>query len=258
MKENKVIGEGKEACRTGVRRSRGRSRACSQSRSKGHNDAGWYSRGYVPHLDVAHTIQHITYRLADALPLQALEQMKAEVNSSIKDDVIRQIELRKRIEAYIDKGYGCCILKNPGAAEAVINTWFRFDGDRYRLIEWVVMPNHCHVLIETLGNVPLGKIVLSWKNYTARVINQICNAGEWEECCRTGVRRSQAYSQGRSPKSSHGQVWQREYWDRYIRDDMHLEAVRAYIHSNPVAAGLVKAPEDWLWGSAGYRRMRES
>ena len=63
------------------------------------------------------------------------------------------------------------------------------------------MPNHCHVLIELFEGVALEKIVLSWKNYSAQFIN--------EHKGRTGVRRSQEGSQ----------VWQREYWDRFIRDN---------------------------------------
>ena len=38
------------------------------------------------------------------------------------------------------------------------------------------MPNHCHVMIELFEGIPLGKIVLSWKNYTARFINEYRNA----------------------------------------------------------------------------------
>ena len=42
-----------------------------------------------------------------------------------------------------------------------------------------------------------------------------------------------------------GLVWQREYFDRYIRDDRHLLAVIDYIENNPVKAGLAKTPAAW-------------
>jgi ATP:corrinoid adenosyltransferase len=48
-------------------------------------------------------------------------------------------------------------------------------------------------------------------------------------------------------------VWQREYWDRYIRDERHFAAVRDYIAANPVTAGLASKPEDWPWSSAKKR-----
>jgi hypothetical protein len=66
--------------------------------------------------------------------------------------------------------------------------------------------------------------VQGWKSFTAKLINQHLG--------RTGT------------------VWMREYFDRYIRDDHHLAAVIAYIHSNPVKAGLVSNEQDWLHSSA--------
>ena len=197
---------------------------------------GWYSRGYLPHFDSPHVLQHITYRLADSLPHAVLEQMQAEVTASAPDDENRKAELRQRIERYLDAGYGSCVLQAPEVAACIVDTWLHFDGDRYRLLEWVVMPNHCHVLIEPLEGAPLGKIVLSWKNYTARFINTYKD--------RTGVRGTQ--------------VWQREYWDRFIRNDQHFQTARNYIVMNPVKAGLVTRPEDWPWSSAHYSEESQS
>jgi len=45
-------------------------------------------------------------------------------------------------------------------------------------------------------------------------------------------------------------VWHREYWDQYIRNERHFLQVIEYIHMNPVKAGLVLRPGDWLWSSA--------
>lgn len=204
---------------------------CSGERQSQNQHKGWYSRGYLPHFDSPHVIQHITYRLADSLPQSVLEQMQAELKEKVRDQDARQVELRRRIETYLDAGHGSCVLQDPEIAACVVDTWLRFDGERYRLLEWVVMPNHCHVMIEPFEGALLGKIVLSWKNYTARWINQ--------RISRTGVRRSQ--------------VWQREYWDRFIRNERHFEAVRNYIAMNPVKAGLATKPEDWPWSSARYR-----
>jgi hypothetical protein len=43
----------------------------------------------------------------------------------------------------------------------------------------------------------------------------------------------------------------REYWDRFIRNDTHLENTVLYIHQNPVKAALCQRAEDWPWSSAG-------
>jgi putative transposase len=200
---------------------------------------GWYSRGYIPHFDTAHVIQHITYHLADSLPQSVLKQMQTELNGKDQNKDTQQTELRRRIDTYLDAGHGSCILQAPKNAACVIETWHRFDGERYHLLEWVVMPNHCHVLIEPFEGIPLAKIVLSWKNYTARWIN--------ERKSRTGVRRSQEESSSGVRRT---QVWHREYWDRFIRNESHLAVVRNYIRMNPVKAGLVTNPEEWPWSSA--------
>ncbi|TVQ94998.1 MAG: hypothetical protein EA400_00675 [Chromatiaceae bacterium] len=89
------------------------------------------------------------------------------------------------------------------------------------------MPNHLHVLIETLPGVALAQIVKGWKGQTARAANT-----------RLGRR---------------GVFWARDYFDRYIRDDAHLAAVVRYIERNPVKAGLVARVEDWPFGSARRR-----
>jgi len=205
---------------------------------------GWYSRGYLPHFDTSHVIQHITYRLADSLPQSALDQMQAELKEKVRDNDAPQTQLRRRIEVYLDAGYGSCVLREPDVAACVVDTWLRFDGERYRLLEWVVMPNHCHVMIEPLEGFSLGKIVLSWKNYTARWIN--------ENMSRTGVRRSQEERNAQECRTGvrRSQVWHRDYWDRFIRDERHLVAARDYIVMNPVKAGLVIKPGDWPWSSA--------
>ena len=74
-----------------------------------------------------------------------------------------------------------------------------------------------------------GKIVQSWKSYTGRwVLAHNAELG-------LGV-----------PGSSPGKAfWMREYWDRYIRDKKHYEAVVDYIHNNPVKAGLCTTATNW-------------
>ena len=69
---------------------------------------------------------------------------------------------------------------------------------------------------------------------------------------RGGPRSTAALGRG-APRGSKGsQLWQREYWDRYIRDERHFQSARVYIENNPVSAGLAKIPTGWPWSSAGY------
>jgi len=191
---------------------------------------GPYSRGYLPHIDYQGAIQCVTYRLADSLPAHAIEQMLRALDSVPFD--LRSIEGRHRTDRMLDRGLGSCVLRDPRAARCVIDNWKWFDGIRYTLIAWVVMPNHVHVLIEVFGTTSLGSIVQSWKSYTGRVIGQLL-AGDDIAAPR-----------------NRGGVWMREYWDRLIRDDAHLAAAINYIHSNPVRAKLVGTAHDWPWSSA--------
>lgn len=176
----------------------------------------WHSRGYLPHFDHPSLLQAITFRLADALPRAVLDRLDGE---SLSSDTRRQ-----RVEAHLDAGYGECLLKKSAIAELVQEALLHFDGQRYRLLAWCVMPNHVHVVADISPGWPLDGIVHSWKSYTAKAINHMEN--------RTG------------------RLWQKEYFDRYIRDQVHLEAAMAYIYNNPVKAGLVARAEDWPYSSA--------
>lgn len=49
-----------------------------------------------------------------------------------------------------------------------------------------------------------------------------------------------------------GAFWERDYFDRYIRDETHLAAVMRYIEQNPVKAGLVASAQEWRYGSAAH------
>jgi len=184
---------------------------------------GWYSRGYLPHVDVPGLIQSITFRLADSLPHDVLDRLA--------DEKLDDAERRKRIDAFLDVGHGECVLERPEIAKMIEDALLHFDGERYRLIAWCVMPNHVHVLIETRAGHPLAEVIHSWKSFTAKEINKAL---------------------GRS-----GEVWQREYFDRYIRDDRHLQAVIKYIEENPVKAKLVTSADGWRFSSAARRARRK-
>ena len=187
----------------------------------------WHSRGYLPHLDQPGTVQLITFRLADAVPADVVTAWRAELKLCGSEDADdpRTAQLRKRIERYADQGHGACWLRDARVAEVVQNALLHFDGERYRVLAWVVMPNHVHVLIETLAGFALSRVVQSWKSFTAKEANRLLK------------RR--------------GPFWMVDYFDRYVRDEAHLSAARSYIEQNPVDAGLVDDAEDWRWSSLG-------
>ena len=205
----------------------------------------WYSRGYLPHRDCPGLLQTITYHLADSLPSEVLQRMAAELQYLPLEK--QDVQLRKRIEEWVDAGHGSCVLRNPQIAGLVIENWRHYAKMRYDLISYVVMPNHVHVLIRVYNNVSLAKIVQSWKGYTGKKIKEMIKAGNAD--CLVGSKAKQTLGDPRIGDPGE-RIWHREFWDRYIRDEKHFHAAKDYIEQNPVKAGLVKNAEDWPWGSA--------
>ena len=194
---------------------------------------GIHSRGYLPHVKREGASYFVTFRLLDSLPrevLLGLKQRQAEKlrrlgdgNQSARDEI--DLEFQRQIERYLDRGAGECHLKRPAVAQTVAEALLHFHEKRYLLDDWVVMPNHVHLVLWPLPNHTLSGILRSRKRQTARQANLIL---------------------GRTGKA----FWQPESYDHWIRNDEKKARIRCYIRNNPVKAGLCESPEDWRWGSA--------
>jgi len=173
----------------------------------------------IPHIDQPGLVQMLTFRLDDALvgwepPTRATQDF---------DPDAAKLWFR-RFDALLDEGRGECLMAQEGVAAIMRECLLRGHGTRYDLFAWVVMPNHVHALVLPYPGVLLSKIVQTWKGYGAHAINQHL---------------------GRT-----GKLWQRDYYDRYMRSDRHFRASIEYIEMNPVKAGLVGAPHEYRWSSA--------
>jgi len=190
----------------------------------------WRSRGYLPHRDEIGIMQNITFRLSDSVPVKIIAEWRRELKiiPGLAAYDLRNIELRRRMEKYEDACHGNCLLIHPQIAEIVQTALLFFDGERYRLLEWCIMPNHVHALVIPDKGHLLANIVHSWKSYTGHAVKKLLDL--------------------KKP------FWMVEYHDRFIRNERHLEIVQDYIRHNPVVAGLVRNPEDWPWSSAASRR----
>jgi len=154
---------------------------------------------------------------------ERLRCVQAKATAEDLDAIER--DYARKIEGYLDRGTGKCELRRVDIAELVAQAIQFFDGDRYVLRAWVIMPNHVHVVFFPKPNHTVSAIVKSWKSFTALRANRILR--------RTGQP-----------------FWQPESYDHWIRnDEEHLRCCR-YVHNNPVKAGLSKAPEEWRWSSA--------
>jgi REP element-mobilizing transposase RayT len=187
----------------------------------------------LPHWEVEEAVYFVTFRLADSLPKKALQEIDSERKdilatasqmgrslSATERKRMRQLQVR-RLERTLDTGAGKCFLRNTAIAQLVVNALQEFDGSRYRLFAWSVMPNHVHVLFQTIGMIPLAGILHSWKSYSAKAANQIL---------------------GRS-----GEFWQREYYDHLIRNEAEFDRTMQYVMENPSKAGLKDWPWVWSW-----------
>jgi len=185
----------------------------------------------MPHADFAGLAQAVTFRLADALPDEAVQRIRASLLLEQRPDVAGQRAdalLAARVHDWLDAGHGTCCLRSSEICGLVLAELRSGHGAAYRLDAAVVMPNHVHVLLRSAGE-PLGMIIGRWKGRTARAINQ---------------RLGQS-----------GALWQREYFDRFIRDEEHHIAAVRYVVQNPVQARLVVDPWAWpgLWVDPAWR-----
>jgi len=95
---------------------------------------------------------------------------------------------------------------------------------KYRLHEYVVMPDHFHLLITPIPPVTLEKAVQFIKG---------------------------AFSyRAKKELGFNGEIWQTSFYDRRVRDADEYASFRHYIHVNPVRKGLVATPEEFPFSSA--------
>ena len=200
-----------------------------KARTTFRSQEGWWCRGYLPHYDAPGKVQFITIRLADALPQSLHGALHAEL-AMLQDKSIggqaMALEKQRRIEKFLDAGYGSCSLQRPDVAKLVVDSLKFLSVHGHRVLRWVIMPNHVHLLIVVRCDTSLSAVVRSFKGWTAARANRIIG--------------------------SSGSFWYPEYFDRYIRDTAHFSKVVRYIDANPVRAGLVANQADWRFSSVGW------
>ena len=95
---------------------------------------------------------------------------------------------------------------------------------RFRLAGFAIMPDHAHFLLLPHSEDSLSKIIKEWKRASSIRINRL---------------------RGRK-----GQLWQKGFFDHYMRTPQELLETLEYIHWNPVRKELAKTPTNWPWSSA--------
>jgi len=194
-------------------------------------------RHILPHWHQDGVWCFITWRLADSLPQAFIRGWMSERDTWLRGhpkpwEVEIEAEYHQRFSEHyldlLDQGIGSCLLRQKACADAVEQALQFFNGTRYTLKSYVVMPNHVHVLVRLHDGWPLERIVQNWKERSAKAINAALGTS--------------------------GTVWQKGYFDRLIRSTPHWEFVEGYILRNPEKARLREGFRLWSADeSSAYR-----
>jgi putative DNA methylase len=156
------------------------------------------------------------------------------LEDAVPEHVRKRRSLKNETDTDVIAGYseppireGVCLLNLPESARVVEDALLHFQGQRYDLHAWVVMPNHVHVVVSPHDGFALSGVLHSWKSFSANQINRML---------------------GRKEK-----LWQAESFDHLVRSEDAYARFVAYTEQNPVRAGLCSKPDDWLFSSARYR-----
>jgi putative transposase len=188
--------------------------------------------GNLPHWYQPGATYFITFRTADSVPLELsrswhrrraewlrLREIDPESPNwlsqlSASDANVREYDsaFTRDFMTYLDRGHGVCPFRDPRAAKAVSECLVHFDGVRYSLGDFIVMPNHVHLLVCLQKDITLEAQCESWKSFAARQVNRLLG------------RR--------------GRLWQSESFDHLVRSPEHFLYFQRYIAENSINAGL--------------------
>jgi len=185
-----------------------------------------------PHWSQAGAVVFVTFRTADSIPREVIRRWELEKREwlrqrgfdsdthwsvaistlSEKDRADFHKTFNRTREAFLDSCAGRCVLRRPELSQIVAQTLLHFDGQRYRLGDFIVMPNHVHLLCVFPSAEAMNEQCDSWLHYSAFRINQAL--GE------------------------KGKFWQQEPFDHLVRSAEQYDYLRQYIADNPKKAGL--------------------
>lgn len=208
------------------------------------NDESLITQRKLPHWAQDGCVVFITWRTADSMPKDVLERWRADRNrwldlhgidptqkswktqvQALPPDLIAEYHDRftTRWHEALDASHGGCVLSQPEIADIVANSLLHFDGDRYEMLDFVIMPNHVHVLAFFPDKAAMIEQCDSWKHFTARRIN--------------------------AALGTQGRFWQQDAFDHLVRHEGQFRRLREYIAHNPRQAGL-RADQARHWSKA--------
>ena len=182
----------------------------------------------LPHWAQEGSAVFFTFRLADALPAVLLRRWERwrhrlllrhgvdpqaiQWQNRLRDaspEAASRFQRRRSLAmlAAMDRGHGACVLRNPWASKVVLEALLHHNGSKLDVAAAVVMPNHAHGVAAARPGHDLRQTLTQARRYAAGRIN-------------TRLGRS-------------GSLWQREGFDRLIRNAEAYERALRYIRDNP-------------------------
>lgn len=183
-----------------------------------------------PHWSQAGAIVFITFRLHDSIPPEVIRRWESLKQAWLQrrgfaghwSDVVPTLAEKLRVafhrefnrtrEVFLDTCHGSCVLRRRELSQIVFDSLLHFDGDRYRMGHFVIMPNHVHLLAAFATEDGMSKQCDSWLHYTAWQINKVLE--------------------------SKGKLWSQEPFDHLVRSVEQYEYLRRYIAENTRKAKL--------------------
>jgi len=212
----------------------------------------------LPHYQPEDYAYFITTRLTGTIPKIVFEKIKNEYEQNLKHldgykcsktkkEKYRELQKTKfnKYEKILDTcKYGHKWLGDSKVAKIVDQAFHYYDGAKYDLIAYTILPNHIHLVIfpiverkssfaqKDINNqyiqnesgdsfYILSKIMQDIKKFTAKEANKVLNRK--------------------------GKFWQNENYDHVVRDEQELRRIVKYILNNPVKAGLCEVADEWKW-----------
>ena len=181
--------------------------------------------GNLPHWRQDGAMYFVTWRTADSMPRERVDQWMEQRDAWLKAHPepwsLRDEEEYYRLfpdcwETWLDEGHGECLLARPEVRQIVEEVLRHEEGTKYRLEDFIVMPNHVHVLVSPLGKHTLSEITQAWKSTSAHRVNKLLG--------RTGT------------------FWQKESFDHIVRSAEQAQKFRQYIQGNPCGLRGREAP----------------
>lgn len=117
-----------------------------------------------------------------------------------------------------------------------------------QLHSWCIMSNHVHLIVSARDN-NVSELLRDFKKFTSRQLIKAIENND-EESRRKWMLDIFKQCGAENSRNTTYQFWRQENQPKELYSPVFSVQKLQYIHNNPVTAGLVDRPEDYLYSSA--------